>query len=236
MSLNLPWLDDRCSRFPETATALKHPNGLLVAGGTLDTDTLTRAYRRGIFPWYEAGQPVLWWSPDPRMVLFPAELHISKSMRGFLGKHEYTITINRDFEAVVSNCAGSRPGSQGTWITPQVKAAYCNMHKTGLAHSVEVWAGNDLVGGLYGIAMDRIFFGESMFSHRDNTSKLALIHLVAELVSVGVGLIDCQVPNPHLESLGARLIPREKFENYLPKQDKSPLNGTRQLFLPPGWP
>jgi leucyl/phenylalanyl-tRNA--protein transferase len=235
-SLNLTWLDESHPVFPDTSRALSYPNGLLAAGGNLLPQTLIAAYRRGIFPWYEQGQPILWWSPDPRMVLYPAELHISRSMRAFLGRHEYQVSLNRDFAGVIAACAQLRPGSQGTWITDAVAQAYVELHQAGLAHSIEAWEGDTLVGGLYGICMDRMFFGESMFSRRDNASKLALVHLVAELETIGVELIDCQVPNPHLESLGARLIPRAAFEAMLPESGNSSLSGTRQLFLPPGWP
>jgi leucyl/phenylalanyl-tRNA--protein transferase len=236
MSLNLPWLDEVNPVFPETSLALHNPNGLLAAGGNLHEKTLVTAYQHGIFPWYEAGQPILWWSPDPRMVLYPDELHISRSMRTFLARHDYQVFLNRDFAGVIAACAALRAGSRGTWITGEVAAAYNGLHRAGLAHSVEVWDRDTLVGGLYGIAMDRMFFGESMFSRRDNTSKLALVHLIAELRAAGMDLVDCQVPNPHLESLGARLVPRTEFEEFLPKTGDSSLSGMRQLFLPTGWP
>lgn len=216
MSQPLPWLDEDDLGFPDPATALRHPNGLLAAGGDLRPARLLKAYQLGIFPWFEADQPPLWWSPDPRMVLFPAEIHVSRSMRRFLRQHPYTLRSDSAFAGVVQACAGVRPGSNGTWITRQMQEAYCQLHSLGHAHSVEVWEGGELVGGLYGIAMGRMFFGESMFSQRPNVSKLALVDLAGRLQQAGYHLIDCQVENPHLLSLGARALGREEFRTFLP--------------------
>jgi leucyl/phenylalanyl-tRNA--protein transferase len=212
----LQWLDPQDLVFPDPATALDHPNGLLAVGGDLSPERLLTAYQLGIFPWFDEDQPPLWWSPDPRMVLFPDELHISHSMNKFLRQHPYQLKSDTDFAGVIMACAGARKGSSGTWISPAMQEAYQILHQRGYAHSIEVWEGATLVGGLYGIAMGRMFFGESMFSHRPNVSKLALIDLVHTLAPAGYHLIDCQVANPHLESLGARNISRSAFQRYLP--------------------
>lgn len=216
MSKPLPWLDNEDLSFPDPATALRYPDGLLAAGGDLRPERLLLAYQLGIFPWFEDGQPPLWWSPDPRMVLFPDELHISRSMRKFLRTHPYRVCSDSNFMGVIQACAGPRRDSHGTWIVADMQIAYQKLHELGFAHCVEVWEQQTLVGGIYGIAMGKMFFGESMFSHRPNVSKLALIHLVQSLQQNGYHLIDCQVSNPHLESLGARLIPRTEFRQYLP--------------------
>lgn len=216
MPAPLPWLDEDELWFPDQATALREPNGLLAVGGDLRPERLLQAYQLGIFPWFEEDQPPLWWSPDPRMVLFPGEIHISRSMRTFRRKHRYTLSSDQDFAGVMRACAGERPGSSGTWISEAMLQAYTRLHELGHAHSVEVWEGATLVGGIYGVAMGQIFFGESMFSHRPNVSKLALMDLAAHLPEAGYGIIDCQVANPHLESLGARNIPRREFRQWLP--------------------
>lgn len=200
--------------FPPVEEAL--PDGLLAFGGDLSIERLNLAYSRGIFPWFSEGDPIVWYSPDPRMVLFLDELKVSKSMKKVLKSHQYQISFNKDFRQVIEACKRTpRKGQQGTWITEDMKAAYIELHKKGLAKSVEVWKENDLVGGLYGIDLGQVFCGESMFSLASNTSKIALIYLRDELVKANYTLIDCQVYNDHLASLGAREIPRKEFLKYL---------------------
>ncbi len=201
--------------FPETTLALAEPNGLLAAGGDLSPGTLLAAYERGIFPWYQAPQPILWWSPDPRSVILPGQLHLSRSLRRELRKNRYTITFDRAFEAVVRCCAETREDGLGTWIDEDMVQAYCALHRRGYAHSIEVWDDGDLVGGLYGVALGTAFFGESMFSRRSNTSKIALVALVTQLEKAGFGLFDCQVESPHMNSMGAINLPRLDFERRL---------------------
>ena len=187
------------------------PDGLLAIGGDLSTERLLLAYRSGIFPWYE-GEHILWWSPDPRFVLFPDELKVSKSMKQLLKRNAFEFTINKAFPDVISNCKTiSRTGQDGTWITDEVKNAYTRLHALGYAHSAEAWLGNELAGGLYGIRMGKVFFGESMFSKASNASKYAFIKYVQALMSEDVKLIDCQIYTEHLESLGARMIERNNF-------------------------
>jgi leucyl/phenylalanyl-tRNA---protein transferase len=216
MSLSLPWLDADDYEFPSPTTALTIPNGLLAAGGDLHPARLLRAYQLGIFPWYNDDQPLLWWAPDPRMVLFPSELHVSRSLAKVLKSKHFTVSSDRAFAAVLAGCAGPRPGSEGTWLTAAMQAAYLQLHQLGHAHSVEVWQGATLVGGVYGIALERIFYGESMFSHVSNASKVALTVLARALAQADYRLIDCQVASAHLSSLGARLLSRHDFSAYLP--------------------
>ena len=211
----LPWLDADHVGFPPIDQALAEPDGLLAAGGALNPDWLLCAYRRGIFPWYEAGQPILWWSPDPRLVLLPGQLKISRSLRKLLKKHSYVVSFDQHFAEVMLQCAASREGANGTWITTEMQIAYRQMFELGLAHSVEIHAGGELVGGLYGVALGRVFFGESMFSSEPNTSKLALVYLVRHLNACGFELIDCQVSSEHLASMGATEISRAEFLNRL---------------------
>ena len=194
---------------PETASA----EGLLAIGGDLSSERLLEAYRRGIFPWYSAGQPVLWWSPDPRTVLFPQQLKISRSLRKTLRHGEFRVTLDMAFCAVIDGCAAPRRNSPGagTWITAEMRDAYCRLHAEGYAHSVEAWQGNELVGGLYGVSLGGAFFGESMFSLATDASKVALAHLVRQLDAWNFSLIDCQVASAHLFSLGAEEIPRSRF-------------------------
>jgi leucyl/phenylalanyl-tRNA--protein transferase len=190
---------------------LAEPDGLLAAGGDLSTGRLLLAYRKGIFPWYE-GRHILWWSPDPRFVLFPEELKESKSMRQIIRRNEFELRVNTAFPEVISRCKTiARRGQESTWISDEVKEAYTRLHLAGYAHSAEAWMDGKLVGGLYGIRMGRVFFGESMFSEVSNASKFAFIQYVYKLHSEGTALIDCQVYTEHLESLGARMIPREDF-------------------------
>ena len=194
---------------------LAEPDGLLAVGGDLCTDRLLLAYRNGIFPWYE-GNHILWWCPDPRFVLFPKELKISKSMKGLLKKNAFEFTINKAFAEVINNCKTiSRKEQNGTWITDEVKSAYTRMHQLGYAHSAEVWQNGEIAGGLYGIRIGKVFFGESMFSLASNASKYAFISFVRLLQSEGVQLIDCQVHTEHLESLGANMISRQRFISLL---------------------
>lgn len=199
--------------FPPVDRAVK--SGLLAVGGDLSPERLLAAYREGIFPWYATGEPILWWSPDPRFVLLPAELRVSRSMRQFLRKGIVRITFDQDFRGVIAACQKPRPGQDGTWITQEMQDAYSALHDLGYAHSVEVWCGETLAGGLYGVSLGRAFFGESMFSTTANASKAALITLIARLRELDFDLIDCQVETPHLASLGARLIPRREFSKLL---------------------
>lgn len=202
--------------FPDVSEADKE--GILAVGGDLSPERLMLAYRSGIFPWFDSDEPILWWSPPQRMVLFPDELVVSKSMRSILRKELFTVTFNKDFRAVISNCSHiSRNGQRGTWITDEMIDAYVKLHELGYAKSVEVWRGNELVGGLYGIDLGNVFCGESMFSKVSNASKVAFITLVQNLKSRKYALIDCQVHNDHLESLGAREIEREDFIKIIKK-------------------
>ncbi len=197
--------------FPPVARALKEPNGLLAMGGDLTPARLLDAYRHGIFPWFNEDDPILWWSPDPRMVLFPQEFKVSRSLRKTLRAGKYEVRTDTAFERVMQACAAPRQGQHGTWIHPEMIAAYTELHKMGYAHSVEVWIGGELAGGLYGLAIGRMFFGESMFSRRSDASKIALAHLCTQLARWNFGMIDCQMNTRHLASLGAREIPRKEF-------------------------
>jgi leucyl/phenylalanyl-tRNA--protein transferase len=213
--MSIEWLTEDNVHFPPPSQALRDPEGLLAAGGDLSIERLLNAYSQGIFPWYSDPDPILWWSPDPRLILRPDKLHISKSLRKLQKKSLYRVTYDVDFKQVISLCAATRAHQEGTWITPDIAHAYTQLHKQGYAHSVEVWRGNELVGGLYGVALDRVFFGESMFSLESNTSKLAFVTLIEDLVEHGFKLIDCQVETPHLRSLGAELMPRDEFLEHL---------------------
>lgn len=211
----IPWLDSEEIWFPSPDSALDTPNGLLAAGGDLRSERLIEAYCQGIFPWYEEGQPILWWTPSPRAVLLPGELHISRSLRKTLRKAPFRITADTHFREVIDACSEAREYTEGTWITAEMKEAYCELHRLGVAHCVEAWQGEQLVGGLYGIALDKVFFGESMFSRVTDASKVAFVHLVGQLEQWGFQLIDCQVSSEHLNSLGAREIPRHQFQQLL---------------------
>lgn len=207
----IPWLAGS-GDFPPLELALAEPNGLLCAGGDLSPQRIVQAYRNGIFPWYSRGEPILWWSPDPRMVLIPSELRLSRSLRKTLRKGNYRIELDSHFPAVIRACAKApRNGQNGTWITAEMQDAYRKLHELGFAHSVETWVDDTLVGGLYGLAIGKMFYGESMFSHATDASKIALAHLTRFLDTQGYGLIDCQMNTPHLASLGAREIPRSDF-------------------------
>jgi leucyl/phenylalanyl-tRNA--protein transferase len=204
---------------------LATPEGLLAAGGDLSPERLLLAYRLGIFPWYAEDEPILWWSPDPRLVLYPQEFHLSRSLQKVIRRGDFTVTMDRAFEAVIRACAGVRTASgEGTWIVPDMIAAYCGLHRRGLAHSVEAWQGQRLAGGLYGVSLGSAFFGESMFARVKNASKVALATLAAWLQANGFDLIDCQVTTGHLQRLGAREIPRE---HYLQELSRCLQNSTR---------
>ncbi|HEX5340065.1 MAG TPA: leucyl/phenylalanyl-tRNA--protein transferase [Gammaproteobacteria bacterium] len=211
----LAWInpDDPPDAFPDPRSALREPDGLLAAGGDLSPARLLCAYRRGIFPWYSADQPILWWCPDPRAVLFPDTLHISRSLRKNLRQRHYEVTFDRAFADVMLACAGARRNQpvDGTWITDEMRAAYHALHQLGHAHSVEVWMDGQLAGGLYGIAMGNVFFGESMFSRRTAGSKIALAWLTRQLRAWDFQMIDCQVTSQHLSSLGSIKLPRNEF-------------------------
>ena len=197
--------------FPPVTAALADPNGLLAVGGELSALRLIDAYRHGIFPWFSPGQPVLWWSPDPRMVLMPHELKVSRSLRKALRRRDYEVRADTCFRAVMEACAEPRPEQGGTWISAGMIAAYCALHEQGLAHSIETWIDGELAGGLYGVALGRMFYGESMFTHAADASKIALVHLVRQIEHWHFGMIDCQLHTRHLASLGAREIPRADF-------------------------
>lgn len=204
------WLNSR-DPFPPAGDALADPNGLLAAGGDLSPERLTEAYRHGIFPWFSEGQPILWWSPDPRMVLMPAELRVTRSLAKTLRNREYEVRADTDFAGVIAACAEPRETQSGTWINDEMIAAYAALHERGLAHSVETWIDGELAGGLYGVAIGRMFYGESMFTRARDASKIALAHLARQLARWQFGMIDCQMHTTHLASMGAREISRAGF-------------------------
>lgn len=225
----IPWLVDSAP-FPPAEEALAEPNGLLCAGADLSPARILDAYRAGIFPWFSADQPILWWSPDPRMVLFPAEFKCSRSLRKTLKGGSYEVRLDTDFAAVIDGCAQTgRPGQPGTWITPGMRRAYLQLHELGWAHSVETWTDGVLTGGLYGLAIGRMFYGESMFSRQTDASKIALAHLARFLERRDFGMVDCQMRTAHLASLGAREIPRQEFIVRLRELCKAP-------EMPAPWP
>lgn len=227
----IPWLHP-AAPFPPLEQALIEPNGLLAAGGDLSVPRLLAAYRRGIFPWFNPGEPILWWSPDPRMVLFPSEFKLSRSLKKKLKRAEYEVRVDTAFARVMRACAEPREPGGGTWIGEPMLAAYGELHEAGYAHSFETWRRDEqdehLVGGLYGVAIGRAFFGESMFSRETDASKIALAHLVAHLERHAFGVIDCQMNTAHLASLGARAIARAEFSRLL--ADLTP-----QAPLPGAW-
>jgi len=206
---------DIADSFPPLDKASKDPNGLLAIGGDLQPQRLLAAYRRGIFPWYSQGQPILWWSPDPRMVLFPDHFHISRSLKKSLKRKIFQVSVDQDFAGVIKACARPRAYSDETWINEAMQTAYIELHNLGYAHSLEIWLDEKMVGGLYGIALGKVFFGESMFSVETDASKLAFWALSVYLQKQNVKMIDCQVDNDHLTSLGAENIPRKQFEQIL---------------------
>ena len=216
------WLRDNELSFPHPEQASS--DGLLAVGGDLSVERLLYAYSWGIFPWYSAGDPILWWHPDPRFVLYPDKLKVSKSMRPYFNQQKYTTTYDQAFSEVIKACSSiPRAGQESTWITPEMIKAYEQLHEAGFAHSVEVWQDHELVGGLYGIAIGKVFFGESMFARATNASKFGFISLVRDLQKKGYELIDCQQETPHLASLGAEAISRKAFLKELEKNQKLPL-------------
>jgi leucyl/phenylalanyl-tRNA---protein transferase len=219
----ITWLSpqDAPEWFPPLEQALEEPAGLLAAGGDLSPERLIAAYRAGIFPWYSPGQPVLWWSPDPRAVLFPEEFHCTRSLGKSLRNGGFALSVDRDFSAVIDGCAAPRAASPGTWITPEMRAAYLELHRLGYGHSIEVWRTGTLIGGLYGVRLGGVFFGESMFSRARDASKAALAHLVALCRRNAIAAIDCQLPSRHLASLGARTILRSQFQALLREHVRS---------------
>jgi len=226
------WIEpsDKTFCFPDVQLALPEPDGLLAVGGDLSPERLQAAYRHGIFPWYNHDQPILWWAPDPRAVLFPEHLKISRSLQKTLRKNSFSVTTDKAFSVVVEACSGPRTDGEndnenkepGTWITPEMKQAYQQLHEIGLAHSVECWLDGKLVGGLYGVALGQVFFGESMFTRVTDASKVAFVHLVKQLLQWDFKLIDCQIYSAHLESLGAESIRREQFVQLLDEYCKAP--------------
>lgn len=215
--IRLHWLDPHnpLQGFPPVHTAMREPNGLLAIGGDLSPGRLLRAYAQGIFPWYNPNEPILWWSPAPRAIFEPDGVHVSHSLARALRRADYAVTLDTDFAGVLEGCAGprgSRTGVQhGTWLGTDMRSAYLRLHRLGYAHSIEVWRAGSLIGGVYGVALGRVFFGESMFSHADNGSKIALVWLSRQLAAWGFDMIDCQVGSSHLRSMGAVEIPRETF-------------------------
>ena len=213
----IKWIsrDDPPDAFPAISQALRSPNGLLAAGGDLSTERLLHAYEHAIFPWFDTGQPILWWSPDPRCVLLPANLHLSRRFRRSLKNTNFGVSFNEAFADVIMACSGRRDRRTGTWITPEMIDAYSRLHALGWAHSVEVWLEGELAGGIYGVAIGRAFFGESMFSRVTNASKVAVLALCRQLIAHDFAVLDCQVASPHLMSLGATRMPRMEFASLL---------------------
>jgi leucyl/phenylalanyl-tRNA--protein transferase len=212
MSL-IPWLES--DEFPPIETALDEPNGLLAAGGDLSAERLLNAYRQGIFPWFDDDQPILWWSPDPRAVLFTGDIHISRSLKKRFRRGEFQFSFDRCFSQVIDACGAPRSYTEDTWITDDMKNAYGELHQQGFAHSLEVWQDESLVGGLYGVSIGKLFFGESMFSRTTDASKAAFVVLAKQCEAWNFGLIDCQISNPHLSSMGASEISRQQFKSKL---------------------
>jgi leucyl/phenylalanyl-tRNA--protein transferase len=208
--------------FPSVERALRRPDGLLAAGGDLSIETLVRAYSHGIFPWFNEGDPILWWAPNPRMVLACSEFHLSRSLRRRLKRRDVRVSFDEAFGDMLAACAEPRDDDGGTWLVPEMQAAYRTMHSSGLAHSVEVWRGTQLVGGLYGVALGRMFYGESMVSRETDASKIALAWLAAQMLEWHMPLIDCQMATPHLASLGARSIPRRQFTAWVERLVREP--------------
>ena len=215
MRFYLPSMDGK-NNFPPIEEALREPEGLLAFGGDLEVETLIKAYALGIFPWFSAKEPILWWSPNPRMVLFPEKFHRSRSFKRAMKKTDYQVYFDRDFKAVINACAQTRKNELGTWITKEMKQAYIKLHKNGQAHCLEIDIDGKLAGGIYGVALGNIFYGESMFSLQTNGSKFALFELCHYLIKNNYQILDCQAHSDHLQSLGAELIPIREFKKYLP--------------------
>ena len=222
----IPWLRGDAP-FPPVSRALRSPNGLLCAGADLSPERIVEAYSHGIFPWFSEGDPILWWSPDPRMVLFPDELKVSRSLRKVVARGAYETRYDTAFREVMEACAAPREGQGGTWIVPEMVDAYTALHQRGFAHSVESWSDGELMGGLYGVAIGKVFFGESMFTRAPDASKVALVKLVERLTAGAYRVIDCQQSTSHLASLGAREIPRSEFSQLVRDSIQYPPSGER---------
>ncbi|GAB3682893.1 leucyl/phenylalanyl-tRNA--protein transferase [Salinisphaera aquimarina] len=231
-ALRVYWLDPNTSEgvFPDPELALDEPNGLLAMGGDLSPNRLRRAYSQGIFPWYNPDESILWWCPHPRTVFSTDAVHVSRRLKRTLAKADYAVTLDQDFNGVISACAGRRAGNPGTWLGPQMRAAYAKLHAMGDAHSIEVWRSGNLIGGLYGIALGRMFFGESMFSTERDASKIALVWLARQLQAWGFPIIDGQVGSAHLYSMGAVDLPRSKFLRYVDEAVRQPAPDTPWRF------
>ncbi len=220
--LRLQWLDPRNPRepFPPVENALRDPNGLLAIGGDLSVHRLLRAYAQGVFPWFNPDEPILWWAPDPRAVLYCDRLHVSRSLRRSLRRVDYAVSLDRAFDQVITACSERRAG--GTWLGGAMQLAYLELFRRGHAHSVEVWRDGRLIGGLYGVVLGRMFFGESMFSRATDGSKIALYYLCRQLLAWGMPLLDCQVGSSHLQRMGAEFLPRERFQQQLQQAATGP--------------
>jgi leucyl/phenylalanyl-tRNA--protein transferase len=222
------------SPFPPVDQALENPQGLLAAGGDLSPARLLNAYRHGIFPWYSEGQPILWWSPEPRCILHPQDVHISRRLRRTYNQGHFALSADQAFAQVIGACAGPRQNQDGTWINAEMQAAFIRLHKRGIAHSVEVWTDGELAGGIYGLALGRVFCGESMFSKYEDASKVALVALCKQLHRWGFSLLDCQISNPHLINMGAVEITRSEFQQYL-KNTAPPDQWRKNFSCPARW-
>jgi leucyl/phenylalanyl-tRNA--protein transferase len=237
MVMKVPWLDAQKMTFPDIEQALEDPGGLLAAGGDLSVERLLLAYRSGIFPWYSEDQPILWWSPAPRGVLYPHDLKISRSLTKVLKRQTFSVHVNRDFPAVIKACSEARSYADSTWITTEMQAAYIRLHEHGYAHSIECYQGDKLAGGLYGLGLGNLFFGESMFHVVTDASKVAFAHLTRLMLSFDCPLIDCQLDNSHLQTLGVCEIPRQKFRSVIEKhaQPSYQIDWTQVPSALPAW-
>lgn len=224
----MPQTASNSSSFPPIESALSDPNGLLAVGGELTRERLFNAYDSGIFPWFDDDQPLLWWSPDPRAVIYPGDVHISRSLKRTMRRRNYSLRVDSDFEQVITACAEQRGDEVGTWITAEMQSAYIDLHRAGKAHSFEVWDRQTLVGGLYGVAAGKVFSGESMFHRQTDASKIAFVFTCMQLKQWGFGLLDCQIENPHLSSLGVTTMDRKQFKRWLPKYNEQ----SKQQDLP----